>query len=88
MIIDCSECALQNTSACEDCVVTVLLAMTPVAEHDDDEGSGSATAQPLIELAADEEEALRHLAEAGMVAPVRMVPKWRDDAMDSTEAAG
>jgi hypothetical protein len=30
MIIDCEMCAMRDTSACEDCVVTFLLAEGPV----------------------------------------------------------
>ncbi|MFO7300073.1 MAG: hypothetical protein DIU67_007785 [Actinomycetes bacterium] len=30
MIIDCDECALRDTSACDDCVVSFLLGPTPV----------------------------------------------------------
>lgn len=30
MLIDCDRCALQHTSACNDCVVSVLLQMGPV----------------------------------------------------------
>jgi hypothetical protein len=30
MIIDCQECAMRETDACEDCVVTFLLASGPV----------------------------------------------------------
>ena len=30
MLIDCEQCAMQGTSACDDCVVTFLLADGPV----------------------------------------------------------
>ena len=30
MLIDCDQCALQGTSACDDCVVTFLLDAGPV----------------------------------------------------------
>ncbi|HEX6947195.1 MAG TPA: hypothetical protein VF246_07575 [Acidimicrobiia bacterium] len=30
MLIDCEQCALQGTSACDDCVVTFLIGSTPV----------------------------------------------------------
>ena len=30
MLIDCDQCALQETSACDDCVVTFLLEGGPV----------------------------------------------------------
>jgi hypothetical protein len=34
MIIDCNQCAMQETSACEDCVVTVLFQIGPVELSD------------------------------------------------------
>ncbi len=30
MLIDCDQCAMRETSACDDCVVTVLLGERPV----------------------------------------------------------
>ncbi len=30
MLIDCSQCAMEHTSACDDCVVTFLLGTGPV----------------------------------------------------------
>jgi len=30
MLIDCEQCAMQHTSACDDCVVTFLLDRGPV----------------------------------------------------------
>jgi len=58
MIIDCDQCVMQHTSACDDCIVTVLLA-----------GSGP------VELAGAESHALHNLAEVGLVAPLRLVPR-------------
>jgi len=67
MVIDCDACVMQHTSACGDCIVTVLLDTAP---------------QPTLELGIEEREALEHLADAGMVAPLRLVPRLdrRDDA--------
>lgn len=58
MIIDCNRCVMQHTTACDDCIVSVLLA----------------TGDDAIELGTDEASALGHLAEAGLVAPIRLVP--------------
>ncbi len=58
MIIDCDQCVMQHTSACDDCIVTVLLA-------------GSSP----VELAGAESHALHNLAEAGLVSPLRLVPR-------------
>lgn len=59
MIIDCDTCVMDGTSACADCIVPVLLAGS--------EGS--------MEVGSDEEQALRNLGEAGLVAPLRLVPR-------------
>ncbi len=59
MLIDCNECAMQDTSACDDCVVGVLLR--------DSDG-------PVV-LDEAEAEALDHLAQAGLVPRLRLVPR-------------
>lgn len=64
MIIDCNDCLMQNTSACDDCIVTVLLQL------DRREDS------PL-ELDRSEADALDHLADAGLVPRLRLIPKPR-----------
>ena len=67
MIIDCNQCAMQHTSACDDCVVAVVLGMQP---------------GPL-ELNGDEAAALDHLADAGLVAPLRLVTRFDGRATGS-----
>ena len=57
MIIDCDKCHMQATTACDECIVPVLLHQM----------SGP------FELAVEEAEALDNLAGAGMVAPLRLV---------------
>lgn len=64
MIIDCDECAMQHTSACSECVISVLL---------------GEIGRPVV-LSHDEHEALGHLADAGMVAPLRLIPREGDEA--------
>lgn len=59
MIIDCDQCEVRNI-ACDDCVVSVLLAAPAAAEGGD------------IEWGEDESGALRALAQGGLVPPVRM----------------
>lgn len=57
--IDCDECVLQGTSACEDCVVTFLCGTEPAR-----------TASPVvIDLA--EARAMRVMGEAGLAPPLR-----------------
>ncbi len=59
MIIDCDECRMQHTDACRDCVVSFVLADV---------------AGPL-EFDDEQVEALDVLADAGLVAPLRLVPR-------------
>ena len=63
MIIDCDRCVMDGTSACTDCIVPVLLAGT----------------KGRIEVGDDEERALRNLSDAGLVAPLRLIPKQPDE---------
>lgn len=66
MIIDCDECAMQHTSACDDCVIGMLLhGSTPV------------------EFADVEVTALDRLAEAGLVAPIRLETRSPDEGAAS-----
>jgi Zn-finger protein len=58
MVIDCDDCVMQHTNACDDCVVTALLHIT---DHP-------------VRLVKAESEALGNLAEVGLVAPLRLVP--------------
>jgi hypothetical protein len=64
MIIDCDRCEVRDI-ACDDCVVSVLLAAPPAVERGD------------IEWSDDESGALRTLADSGLVPPVRMRPGRR-----------
>jgi hypothetical protein len=66
MLIDCDQCVMQHTNACDDCIVTALLAPT----------------EGVVDLIDTEAVALRNLADAGMVAPLRLVrrPDDRDVA--------
>ncbi len=59
MLIDCTDCAMQHTLACRDCVVTHLL-------HD--------LIGPT-ELDHDRAKALDVLAEAGLVPQLRLMPR-------------
>lgn len=67
MIIDCNACEMQATTACEDCIVPVLLhQMSGPFELDDAEAA-----------------AFDNLADAGLVAPLRLLPH-DDDAPAAT----
>jgi hypothetical protein len=56
MRIDCDECRMQHTSACEDCVVTFVVNREP----------GDA-----LVIDSEEERAVRLLAEAGLLPDLR-----------------
>ena len=60
LTIDCDECSLQGTEACEDCVVTFLLG----AER---------TTSVVIDMA--EARAVRLLGDAGLVPTLRHAAK-------------
>lgn len=54
--IDCEECTLQHSTACEDCIMTFLC--------------GTETEQPVVVDLA-EARAMRLLGEAGLAPPLR-----------------
>jgi hypothetical protein len=56
MRIDCDECRMQHTSACDDCVVTFILGREP----------GDA-----LVIDAEEERAVRLLSSAGLLPELR-----------------
>lgn len=59
MLIDCNECAMQDTEACRDCVVSFVL-------HD---------LEGPLEVDEDQAGALEVLAEVGLVPELRLVPR-------------
>ncbi|HEY2299459.1 MAG TPA: hypothetical protein VGH43_17120 [Jatrophihabitans sp.] len=60
MLIDCDTCAGQGVH-CHNCVIAVFLETPPDSQH------------PRFQLDSDEQIALVHLAEAGLVPPLRMI---------------
>ncbi|MDQ3761047.1 MAG: hypothetical protein M3460_04920 [Actinomycetota bacterium] len=61
MIVDCDRCEVRG-SACQDCVITVLLGAPPGG----------------VELDGTERRALDTLAEAGMVPRLQLVDRYED----------
>ncbi|MDP8970989.1 MAG: hypothetical protein M3N52_10940 [Actinomycetota bacterium] len=59
MRIDCDECLMQHTEACQDCIVTFLL----------DRPAGA------VVLDVDEEHAVRTLQAAGLTPGSRFLPR-------------
>ena len=65
LTIDCDDCSMQCTSACDDCVVSFLLRSDADDAHDG--GSGHTTChQPLV-LDLDQVRVVRLLGKAGLV---------------------
>lgn len=64
MLIDCAQCAMRETQACRDCVVTFIL---------------GATGGP-VQLRQEESTALDNLAAAGLVPRLRLVPRGDGEA--------
>jgi hypothetical protein len=58
MLISCETCAMQHTDHCNDCVVMAVVDPSP------------RTGALVID--ADEERALRELADAGLIPEIRM----------------
>ncbi len=67
MLIDCNDCRMQGTDACGDCVVSFLL--TDLAGP--------------IEFDDEQAEAFELLADAGLVAPLRLVPRIEGEAVSA-----
>ena len=59
MIIDCDSCVMDGTAACADCVVSLLLRVDDAP----------------VSLDPAEERAIANLADAGLVSPLRLVPR-------------
>lgn len=59
LVIDCDCCAMQHTSACDDCVMTMLLS----------------TDLRSLELSQVETSALGALADEGLVPRLRLLPR-------------
>ena len=74
--VDCEQCVMQRTSACDDCLVSVVLQMSdgadPVSFH-----RVGPSEQPM-DFDEAEASAIHALAEAGLVPRLRLVP-WEDD---------
>jgi hypothetical protein len=78
VLIDCDTCEVRG-HACGDCVMTYLLGSVPQAA----DGADGAADRTAVELDADEQEALRVLADSGMVPPLRLVPPARSVTLTS-----
>jgi len=58
--IDCGDCVMQGTEACDDCLVSFVLGRD---------------ADDAVVIDADEERALRSLSRAGLVPAIRHVSR-------------
>jgi hypothetical protein len=59
MRIDCDDCAMQHTAACDDCIVTALLDRRP--DH-------------AVVFSLEEERAIRALQRCGLAPESRFMP--------------
>jgi hypothetical protein len=82
MLIDCDACAVRGP-ACDDCVVSVLLAGPGVHAHGEPRAP---EVSPAPELDAAERAAIAVLAGCGLVPPLRLVPL--DEPATGTEGGG
>lgn len=89
MLIDCDSCAVRNL-ACGDCVVTVLLGMPSTTPGEPDEVLTEQADVRLtrVELDGLDRAAIAVLAGQGLVPPLRLVPRERDDPGSPHAAAG
>jgi hypothetical protein len=67
MLIDCDECVMQHTSACDDCIVTVLLGAQAPRLSD--------KTVRRVELDDAETDAIDNLADAGLVPRLRLLKR-------------
>ena len=75
MIIDCDTCAVRGL-ACDDCVVTVLLAaQEPAAGSSADWAARTSPTGRPVELDPLEAQALDALAAGGLLPPLRLTPR-------------
>ena len=63
MRIDCDECVMQHTDACDDCIVTFIVGRP---------------SEGAVVLDLEEERAVRRLTEAGLVPGLRHTSRMRD----------
>jgi hypothetical protein len=82
--VDCEQCVMQHTTACDDCLVSVVLQMTDEATP----AAFSRIPSPDKPMEFDEAEAsaIHALAEAGLVPRLRLVP-WEEDAEVTPDSA-
>lgn len=64
LIVDCGSCLVRSKATCADCVVSAL--MGPNADDSD-------TPEASVTIDTSERDALRNLAESGLVPPLRLV---------------
>jgi hypothetical protein len=68
MIIDCDSCVMRDI-ACGDCVVSVLLQITPATDK-------------KAELSNSHEAAIKNLALVGLVPPIRFTPASKESKVN------
>ena len=77
MVIDCDQCVMQHTSACDDCFVMVVLDAT----------AHRGGTRDRVELDEEEAEAVGHLADLGLVPRLRLVTRHPDGSDQARASA-
>ncbi|MBY6351118.1 hypothetical protein [Rhodococcoides corynebacterioides] len=72
MIVDCGDCSVRG-DACSDCVVSVLLGVPAVPSAPDDAPANGLAHARRLRLEQDEQEAMRVLADGGLIPRLRLV---------------
>ncbi len=72
MIVDCGDCSVRG-DACSDCVVSVLLGVPAVPSSRDAGPVGGLAHARRLRLEQDEQEAMRVLADGGLIPRLRLV---------------
>ena len=72
MIVDCGDCSVRG-DACSDCVVSVLLGVPAVPSVPDVAPVGGLAHARRLRLEQDEQEAMRVLADGGLIPRLRLV---------------
>ncbi|MGW5269994.1 hypothetical protein ACWEQ4_15335 [Rhodococcus sp. NPDC003994] len=72
MIVDCGDCSVRG-DACSDCVMSVLLGVPAVPSASDVAPVGGLAHARRLRLEQDEQEAMRVLADGGLIPRLRLV---------------
>ena len=86
--IDCGRCVMQHTTACDDCLVSVVLQISEGAEPTTFVRIGPS--EEPVDFDEVETSAIHALAEVGLIPRLRLVPREDEDdpAQDASPPPG